>query len=81
MSDYSEAAICAGWIHGLEFLLWGADVGFCLGFDSEPVTQGLRDKLRELSDKCGGWIVWDDDHGETWVPLAEWTQMVEARRG
>jgi hypothetical protein len=80
MSDYSEAAFCAGWIHDLEFFLWEAQTGACLGFDGEPITKCLRDKLRELSDRCGGWIVWDDDFCETWVPLAEMTRMVEERQ-
>jgi hypothetical protein len=36
------------------------------------------ERLRELSKACGGWIVFDDETEETWVPLAEWETRVES---
>ena len=59
MSELSEKAYYAGWMSGLEYAL------------STFSSQDVRNLLR-LSEACGGWIVFDDETEETWVPLAEW---------
>ena len=41
---------------------------------SEPEIK----QLRELSDACGGWIVYDDDLAEIFVPLTQWLTMFAA---
>ena len=82
MSELSELAYCAGWMKGLEYVLWSAIV------DGRPREYGrLRihnkhtARLKELSDACDGWIVFDDDKGETFVPLADWLRVYAARQG
>ena len=72
MSELSEKAYHAGWMTGLEYALWQlvlgqrGDYGH-LTFSSEDAVT-----LRRQSQECGGWIVFDDDKEETWVPLSEW---------
>ncbi len=74
MSDLSEDLWCAGWLHDLEHDLWGA----LQGTSSTRLSPPELEQLRYLSDKCGGWIVWDDrGTGRRWVPLAEWRAQHE----
>jgi len=81
MSDISEDCYCAGWLTGLEFMLWGAVVG------GEPFHFGMGRvessdiaELRRLSEKCGGWWRFDDEHGEVFVPIDEWLARFGAER-
>jgi len=78
MSSISERLYCAGWIDGLEFKLWRAapeehaELGL-LQISNEEVRQ-----LQALSSRCGGWIVFDDESEETFVPISEW-QVIAGR--
>jgi hypothetical protein len=36
-------------------------------------------RLRALSEKCGGWITFDDKDGEIFVALSEWTAMFKRK--
>jgi hypothetical protein len=76
MSLISERICAAGWIDGLEFKLWHA------AFDPQiaETFPHLRDdevrRLQELSDRCSGWIVFDEELEEAYVPIAEWKKLV-----
>jgi hypothetical protein len=79
MSELSEECYCAGWLIGLEFSLWKA-------MNTGKGSGGfgcLREfelaHLRELSEACGGWIVWGKD-GEEFVPLEEWKEYYVKHR-
>ncbi len=76
MSEISEDAYCAGWLVDLEYDLWQILIGgqSVFGALSEPEIK----QLRELSDACGGWIVYDADLAETFVPLPQWLTMFAA---
>lgn len=86
MSDLSETYYCAGWLSGLEFSLWAALDGKS-HFGGSPLEREEIEKLKRLSEKCGGWIYWDTRHwnephrtgevGETFIPLDEWKAMFE----
>jgi hypothetical protein len=72
MSDLSEDASCAGWLVGLEYVLWETvldrrTASRWLAFAPSEVA-----RLRDLAQDCGGWIVFDDTTQETWLPMAEW---------
>jgi hypothetical protein len=54
MSDISEDRWCAGWLGGLEYILWDAVIGRQAACSSEEIEQ-----LKYLSEKCRGWIIWD----------------------
>jgi len=79
MSDISEGSFRAGWMHGLEYDLWK------VARSPKPVDYGMkcldheRANVRELSGLCGGWIVYKENAGETFVPLARWLDMVSRR--
>jgi hypothetical protein len=69
MSELSEQAYCAGWMQGLEDALWNAVVKGRVKYGRLQITRAHTLKLKELSDRCGGWIVWGDDLGEAFMPL------------
>ena len=77
MSSLSEQAWSAGWIYGLEYDLWKAvqSPAYKVGRLQLSSTQG--DRLRQLSEKCGGWIALDDRHEEIFVPQAQWLTRYE----
>lgn len=75
MSDISEFSYSAGWLMGLEYLLWPIVIG------EEPHTSLLLGKdevarLQTLSALIGGWLYWPDGAGrEAFIPLAEWQAL------
>lgn len=77
MSAISEERWCAGWMQSLEYVLWDAVTGRREGICSpEEIEQ-----LKYLSEKCGGWIVWDEQaKGERFVPMQDWLRLYEAKR-
>jgi hypothetical protein len=81
MSDLSEEAYYAGWMRDLEYALWEAVLGVRCEYGRLELTEAHRMRLRELSDGCGGWIVFDDNTEETWLPRAEWEERFSARSG
>lgn len=80
MSELSEEAYCAGWHIGLEYALWDLVNGKADSFGMLALTEREATRLRELSDACGGWIMWDDERCETFVPLEEWKIHVVDKR-
>lgn len=77
MSDLSEQAWCAGWEDGLEYALWKALLKGRLKYGLLQITRVHTMRLQELADRCGGWIIWDDARGATFVPLDEWEKMYQ----
>lgn len=79
MSEISEDAYCAGWIGDNEYNIWDA---LTL---SQPVPKyrffnpRLLRRCKKLSDEIGGWICWTLGAPQ-FVPMAQWLEMVEARR-
>ena len=78
MSDLSERAWYAGWMSGLEYALWKAVVDGPSQYGRLYITRNEIAKLNELSHACGGWVVFDDTDGPTFVPLERWILMYEA---
>ena len=81
MRDTSELCVCAQWLMGLEFVLWDA---LKTGDRVFPGSMGGEidiERLRNLSARCGGWWIWDEDSGaEKFVTLAEWETIRKAIR-
>jgi hypothetical protein len=80
MSDLSEQAYYASWILGLEYVLWSAIVDEPRKYGRLDITDEPVAKLKELSDACGGWVIFNDEKGETLVPLDEWFHLYEANQ-
>jgi hypothetical protein len=78
MSELSEEAYCAHWMADLEYNLWEAVVGLRREFGRTTISHAKKQKLRELGDDCAGWIVFENDVGETWLPLEAWQQRFKA---
>jgi hypothetical protein len=75
MSEVSQAAYCAGWMTGLEYALWHFLITGRRRYGKSRVTDDEIERLRALSLKCRGWIVFDDHKEEMFVPTSDWEQM------
>lgn len=77
MSDISEECYCAGWMHGNEYRLWDAITNpnddRIYGFTK--INDEQIERLRDLSRKLDGWVVWDDEVGERFVTIEEWERI------
>jgi hypothetical protein len=65
---------------GLEYVLWNAVNDGPRKYGRLEIAVEHIAKLKELSDACGGWIMFDDEKGETFVPLDEWLRIYELNR-
>ena len=77
MSCMSEQAWSAGWMDGLEYDLWKAVKSPPCKVGRLQLTSTRCDRLMQLSDQCGGWIAFDDEREEIFVPLAQWLTRYE----
>jgi hypothetical protein len=78
MSALSEEAYSAGWMSGLEYALWEALLGRRASYGRLVFTTEHRVRLRQLSESCSGWIVFDEHADETWLSVAEWVLRFSA---
>ena len=79
MSELSEELYCAGWCHGIEYVLWDNVTGSRDKLDK--VNSKDVEELRQLSGDAGGWFVWDgQQHDARFVPMHEWLRMYGKRR-
>jgi hypothetical protein len=67
---------------GLEYQLWEVVLGSRTEYGLHTFTPEEMAGLRELSQLCGGWIVWSDEEGrEAFVPTDTWEAMFAKRQG
>ena len=59
--------------------LWEAVGGGRREYGRLQLSEVHRTRLRELFESCSGWIVFDDDTEESWLPRAEWEERFSAR--
>ena len=72
MSELSEQAFSAGWMSDLEYSLWRAVNQGPFKYGQLELTVAHTRRLLELSGCCGGWIVFIEDHEESFMPIEEW---------
>jgi hypothetical protein len=60
--------------------LWSAIIDGPRKYGFLEITDEHIAKLKGLSDACGGWIIFDDEKAETFVPLDEWLGIYELRQ-
>lgn len=77
MSSMSELAWSAGWMRGLEYELWKATRSPAYKVGRLQLSSTRCDRLRQLSEKCGGWIAFDDQYEEIFVPESQWLTRYE----
>lgn len=79
MSEISERCYAAGWMSGLEFVLWDALTTGPRSYGHDKITTEQIEHLRKLSNRTGTWIVYDDNKEEIAVPLQEWKMRFNRR--
>ena len=75
MIHVSQSTYCAGWMHGLEYALWHLLTTGQTRYGRSLVTNEELLRLRNLSERCDGWIVWDEEREHTFVLLDDWRRM------
>jgi hypothetical protein len=77
MSNISEKYFCAGWMGNLEYDLWGIlKYGEkAAEYELYPLLISEALTLQELSRDADGWVIWDDEVGEKFIPLEEWEKL------
>lgn len=79
MSTISEDRFSAGWIHGLEWMLWH-ELSAWRRWTVPVHNLGIDDRLPhldELQQAAGGWVWWLD--GRRFVSDARWRALCVAR--
>jgi hypothetical protein len=72
MREMSEDKWCAGWLGGLERVLWTA----VIRGESSDLTEAEARKLARMANAAGGWWFWDDALcGENFVAMDAWLKM------
>jgi hypothetical protein len=80
MSELSEQAWHAGWMTDLEYALWSAINAGPRRYGQLELSTHHLERLRVLSNACGGWVRFDDMAGEeVFVPLGTWKDLVAKR--
>lgn len=80
MSDTSEECWCAGWLIGTEYRLWEAitDPEDHRAWGQDKIDDETVEHLRKLSKAVDGWIRYEENEGEVFVPMDEWLRLYEA---
>jgi hypothetical protein len=82
MSALSECAYRAAWMRDLEHALWRAVTEGVFQYGRLDLTAEHIQRLKTLSDACGGWIRFDEEREESFVTIAEWMERYyEPARG
>ncbi len=79
MRQYSEDFHCAGWLGGLEFLLWDPPVEADAPWTLE--RRALADECRILGEIAGGWWVDEDEtrqaeRGPVFITTERWQEIL-----
>jgi hypothetical protein len=80
MSELSEEAFYAGWMEGLECALWDAVIQGPKKYGVLDITTNHISKLKLLSDTCGGWIIFDNEREETFIPMEDWLKIYSSKK-
>jgi hypothetical protein len=81
MSRISEQAFCAGWMDELEYRLWEAVLGGPRKYGQIILADLQISRLRDLSDRVGGWVRFNDESGlEEFVEHERWRDLYETWR-
>lgn len=76
MSDLSENAFFAGWIHGNEYGLWHAMQNHKAGkparYGDSVISDSDIKTLCLLAEWLNGWLIWLDDYYDPKLPVEQW---------
>jgi len=65
---------------GLEFALWKLVIDGPYTYGQFRFSNEDKESLVELSSACNGWIMFQDQLGETFVPISQWLEIFSAAR-
>lgn len=77
MSEISERCYSAGWMQGLEYILWNAILHGQTKYGHDFVSQTDIAMLSDLSKAANAWIVFDDNTEETAIGLYDWKEKFQ----
>lgn len=90
MSNWSEENYCAGWLIGLEYLLWEKISALPELDETLTADTFLSDELymknldlyaiKYISKQFGFWLRWDKELGVLPVQIHEWEKMYAAKK-
>ncbi|MEI6948044.1 hypothetical protein V9K67_12675 [Paraflavisolibacter sp. H34] len=72
MGDISERCYYAGWMQGLEYVLWDALLHGQRQYGHGTISQKEIKALEIFSNAANAWIVFDGEKEETAIDLQEW---------
>ena len=72
MSEISERCYYAAWMRDLEYVLWDALVNGERRYGQDIITKNDIKTLKELSQNCDCWIIFDDKEEETAIEFDTW---------
>jgi hypothetical protein len=72
ISDISEEAYYAGWIHNIEYELWDTIINGSKTYGRIYIDEKIISKLIDLSKACDGWIYFDERTEETYINKKDW---------
>ena len=75
MSEVSERCYNAGWMEGLEYVLWDAVIRGERSYGYDSITQEDICALRRLSEVANCWIIFDNQLEEKGIDLDAWNKQ------
>lgn len=76
ISELSEEAICAGWMENIEYALWERVLNGTGNYYALEVTEDIIAKLRDYSDRAGGWWSWEGRE-PVFLSAEDWGKLYE----
>lgn len=80
MVEISERCYCAGWMTGLEFVLWEALLNGPREYGQHKITEKDIASLKALSTQTGCWIFFDTVTEETAIDLTAWRVKYDSEK-
>ncbi len=75
MSELSERCYAAGWMMGLEYVLWDAVLNGERKYGQGYISNVDISKLKDLSSICQSWIYFDEKEEETAIDIISWNTV------
>jgi len=77
MESYSEDHYSAGWLNGIEYILWDR---IKQPLDETITEQDADEYLIAVASRVtSGWAVYGE-HGPKWIPMPEWEAILAKRK-
>lgn len=77
ISDISERCYGANWMQHVEYILWESLSKGERLYGHDRITMQDINALKDLSNRCNSWILFDNQKEETAVDLPNWQQQFQ----